>query len=547
MRKRRSLSILGRMIGLVKPLSLHMFIAILFGTLGHLCAISIPVLGAVAVLTAIDLINFNLPNIFITMLCCGFIRGVFAYVEQNRNHYIAFRLLALIRDKVFLSLRKLCPAKLDGKNRGNLISIITADIELLEVFYAHTISPIAIAILVGILMTIFMAQFHIVFAIVAIIAYLTTGIILPVLMSKNAQKLYAMQRNGAGKLSSYYMDSLRGLNDIISMNCGEERLDNIKSQTKELNDMMGKISKEDGKVGAITDGFVIFFTLLMLILAFFLAEDFVSVLIPTVAMMSSFGPVLSLSRLSTGLSRVIAAGERVLDLLDEEPEVFEKTDGKTPDFTGVTVDKLTFAYDNEEILKNLSLDFPKGKIFGIYGKSGSGKSTLLKLIMRFWNSPKDSVKVGNADVSDIKTSHLHKTISYMTQETDLFHATIAENIRVANLNATDDEIQKACKKASIHDFIMTLPCGYDTKVGELGDTLSGGERQRIGLARAFLHDAPLMLLDEPASNLDSLNEAIILKSLKEEQQNKTIVIVSHRKSTLAFCDDKVTVENGRLA
>ncbi len=549
MRKRSSLSIIFRMIGLVKPLSFHMVLAVLFGTLGHLSAISIPVLGAVAVLTAVGLLDLSLTSIFVAMACLGVLRGVFAYTEQNRNHYIAFRLLALIRDQIFTVLRKLCPAKLDGKNRGNLISIMTADIELLEVFYAHTISPIIIATLVSLTMVVLMFQFHWVYAVTALVGYLVTGVVLPILMSKKSQMLFAMQREGFGDLSGYYMDSLRGLSDIQQMDCGQARREEIHKKTEKLETMFKGITEEEGKVNALADSLVISFGCLVLVEGFFLmgGENFVALLLPVVIMLSSFGPVLALSRLSTGLSRMLAAGERVLDLLDEEPEVVENTTGETPMFDGASVQNLTFSYDDEEILKDLTLAFPKGKIIGIFGKSGSGKSTLLKLLMRFWNPPANSVKISDVDVCTMETAHLRNLESYMTQEVDLFHSSVGDNIRVGKLGATIEEIQVAAKKASVHDFIMTLPQGYDTQVGELGDTLSGGEKQRIGLARAFLHDAPFMLLDEPTSNLDSLNEAVILKSLKEEQEGRTVLLVSHRKSTLAICDEKVTVEHGRLA
>lgn len=541
MRKRSSISIICRMIALAKPLTGHMILAVIFGTLGHLSAIAIPILGATAILCALELLTFPLKPIFIIMLCCGIFRGVFAYIEQNRNHYIAFRLLALIRDNIFSALRKLCPAKLDNKNRGNLISVITADIELLEVFYAHTISPVIIATLVSTAMVIFMAQFHWIFALTAATAYIITGVILPILMSRKSQMLFAVQRKEFGELSGYYMDSLRGLSDIIQLDCGEKRLCEIQKKTEKLEKKLKKISKEDGKVSAVADSLVIGFSCLILVQAFVLKAEFSYILLPVIAMLSSFGPVLSLSRLSTGLSRMLAAGERVLNLLDEVPEVVENTTGETPEFTGASTNNLNFAYKENIILKNLSINFTQGKIIGIHGKSGSGKSTLLKLLMRFWSVPNDSISISNVDINNIKTSHLRNIEGYMTQETDLFHASIADNIRVGKLNATQEEIENAAKKASLHDFIMTLPQDYQTNVGELGDTLSGGEKQRIGLARAFLHDAPLMLLDEPTSNLDSLNEAIILKSLKEEQQNRTIILVSHRKSTLAICDHQINL------
>lgn len=551
MRKRSTFSIVANMIKLVKPLSFSMFIAILFGTLGHLCAISIPVLGAVSILSAINILEINLNSLFILMLCLGVFRGIFAYLEQNRNHYIAFKLLALIRDKIFTKLRKLCPAKLEGYDRGNLISIITSDIEMLEVFYAHTISPIIIAVLVSSIMTIILSQFNIIFGITAGIAYFTTGVLLPILTSKKAQDLYILERNEFGNLSSYYLDSLRGLKDIEQMNYGAKRLSQIEDKTNYIEKTLKKISAQDGLVSAIADMLVLGFSCIILCESFYLGDSLKSFaynLIPVTIMISSFGPVLALSRLSVGLSKMLAAGDRVLSLLDEEPEVEENLEGKRPEFNDIAINNLNFSYsNNNNILIDFNTRFSKNKITGIYGKSGSGKSTLLKLIMRFWNAPKDSIKISDTNIDEINTSYLREVESFMTQETDIFHKSIKDNIKIANLSATDEEIITACKKASIHDFIITLPNQYDTMVGELGGTISSGEAQRIGLARAFLHDSPLILLDEPTSNLDSLNESIILKSLKQEQENKTIILVSHRKSTMSICDDMISVENGRIS
>ncbi|MFI3230112.1 MAG: ABC transporter ATP-binding protein [bacterium] len=552
MRKRSTFSILANMIKLVKPLSFSMFIAILFGTLGHLCAISIPVLGAISILSAINIIEISLNSLFILMICLGVLRGVFAYLEQNRNHYIAFKLLALIRDKIFSKLRKLCPAKLEGYDRGNLISIITSDIEMLEVFYAHTISPIIIAILVSSIMTIILSQFNIIFGITAGIAYFTTGVLLPMLTSKKAQDLYILERNEFGNLSSYYLDSLRGLKDIEQMNYGTKRLSQIEDKTDYIEKTLKKISAQDGLVSAIADMLVLGFSCIVLCESFYLSDgstSFAYNLIPVTIMISSFGPVLALSRLSVGLSKMLAAGDRVLSLLDEEPEVKENLEGKKPEFNDIVINDLNFSYstNNNNILIDFNTSFSKNKIKGIYGKSGSGKSTLLKLIMRFWNAPKDSIKISDTTIDEINTSYLREVESFMTQETDIFHKSIKDNIKIANLSATDEEVVIACKKASIHDFIVTLPNQYDTIVGELGGTISSGEAQRIGLARAFLHNSPLILLDEPTSNLDSLNEGIILKSLKQEQENKTIILVSHRKSTMSICDDIISVENGRIS
>ena len=543
--KANTFTILTRLLSLVTPLWAHMGLAIFFGTLGHLCAIAIPVLGGVALLSALGFFSLSLPMLFMVMVGAGVLRGVNAYIEQNRNHYIAFRLLALIRDKVFSALRRLCPAKLEGKNRGNLITLLTADIELLEVFYAHTLSPVAIALLVGGCMTAIMAHFHACFGIIAFVAYLVTGVFLPIKMGKKAKKLFTLQRAGAGNFSSYYMDSLRGIGDIVQLNAGEERKTGIVQKTEELATMTEEIAKEEGKINGFSDALVLGFSGAVLLCGASLGLSFPSILLPTLLMFSSFGAVLSLARLSTGLSRVLAAGERVLGLLDEEPEVMEVQEGETPPFDDVTVQDLTFGYDETIILKNENFHFEKGKTYGIHGKSGSGKSTLLKLLMRFWSVPRFAITFGKTDISAIKTAHLRNMESYMTQETELFHTSIAENIKVGKLDATMDEVICASKKASFHGFVMSLPKGYDTNIGELGSELSGGERQRLGLARAFLHDAPFLLLDEPTSNLDSLNEAVILKAIGEDKE-RTSVLVSHRLSTLSICDEKMYVKEKEL-
>lgn len=275
--------------------------------------------------------------------------------------------------------------------------------------------------------------------------------------------------------------------------------------------------------------------------------DFSGVLIPTLALFSSFGPVVALAALGSTLQNTFAAGNRVLDILEESPVTKEITGKNEVIFSGASAKNVTFAYDNEIILDHVSAQFPEQKIVGIQGRSGSGKSTLLKLLMRFWTVQEGGIEVSGKSVNEINTTNLRDMESFVTQETHLFHDSIRSNIRIAKLDATDDEIENACRRASVHDFIMSLPQGYNTPVGELGETLSGGERQRLGLTRAFLHDAPFLLLDEPTSNLDSLNEAVILRSLKEQQQGKTVVLVSHRASTMRIADTVYCVEHGRMS
>ena len=473
------------------------------------------------------------------------------YAEQRTNHYIAFTLLAFIRDRVFQALRRLCPAKLEGRDKGDLISLITSDVELLEVFYAHTISPICIAFMVEIIMVIFIGSFHWSLGLLALVAFISVGILLPVIISKRSGTLGDELRADNGELSAYVLESIRGLDETIQYGGGEARLSGLTSKTNALSKKQGRLNKLTGINLALANTFILFFDIAMLALCAFLYSKnivaFDGFLIPLIALMSSFGPVTALASLGTTLQATVASGARVLQVIDETPETEDITGQPEISFRGAAADHVTFSYGNETVLNDLSISFPEGKIVGIVGKSGCGKSTLLKLLMRFWRVQKGQVSISGRSVESINTKNLRNMESYMTQETQLFKDTIAGNIRVAKLDAMDDEIVEACKKASIHDFIMTLPQGYDTPVGELGDTLSGGERQRIGLARAFLHDAPFMLLDEPTSNLDSLNEAVILKSLKEEAEGKTVVLVSHRRSTVRIADTAIGMESGRVS
>ena len=552
MKKRNGLTVMARLIGLVKPLTGYMLLAITMGLIGHLCASFITIFGAYGVLSLLD---FSAPlslRLLLGSMCLfALIRGVLRYGEQACNHFIAFKLLALIRDRVFSALRKLCPAKLEGRDKGDLISVITSDIELLEVFYAHTISPAAIAALYTVVLCLFIGSFHLKLGLLALAAYLIVGIVIPFAISRISGDSGLRFRTKSGALSSFVLESLRGLSEIQQYGQGEARLDEMNARTDALAGDEERLKRIAGRNAAITNTVVILCDMAMLFTALSLyrigAVDFAGVLIPTVALMSSFGPCLALASLGSTLQNTFAAGNRVLDILEEKPVVEEITGKPIVRFTGASVEKLSFAYGEEKILDNISLDISEGSVVGIVGRSGSGKSTLLKLLMRFWKAGNGGVKLSGTDISDINTENLRQIESFVTQETHLFHDSIRNNLRIAKLNATNEEIEAACKKASVHDFIMSLPQGYDTPVGELGDTLSGGERQRLGLARAFLHDAPLMLLDEPTSNLDSLNEAVVLKALNEERQGKTVVLVSHRLSTMRIADKVFSVENGRMS
>lgn len=549
--KRSNINIMLRLIKLVKPLSLYMLAAIMMGVIGNLMASFITISAALMICTILNITNYSITMICIMMVIMAICRGLLRYGEQSCNHFIAFKLLALIRDQVFKALRKLCPAKLDGKQSGNLISIITTDIELLEVFYAHTISPIMIAIIYCLIMIIFISHYSISLAIIAILAYISVGIIMPIYISRSNKDLGMIFRNKQGELSGFILDSLRGLKEIIQYHLNDKRLNDMNNKTNDLLAYEEKMKDISANNSAITNVIVLLFDILMLTIASLLYLNnkisFISVIIPVITLMSSFGPVNALAALGSTLQNTFASANRVLDILDESPLV-EEISGKEDILADdIKVDKVSFKYDEEIILDDLSLDIKANSITGIAGKSGSGKSTLLKLIMRFYECNNGHILINNTDVNEINTKNLRDMESYVTQDTYLFHDSIKNNIKIAKLDASDDEIITACKKASIHDFITSLANGYDTKVKELGDSLSGGQKQRIGLARAFLHDSNIVLLDEPTSNLDSLNEAIILKALKEESNGKTIVLVSHRQSTMGICDKVYSVENGRLS
>ena len=552
MKRRSGLKVMAKLIGLVKPLTGYMLLAIFMGLLGHLCACFITILGGCAVLNLLGIsVPVSLTAVFVLVVVFAVCRAGLRYGEQSCNHFIAFKLLALIRDKVFRALRRLSPAKLEGRGKGDLISVLTSDIELLEVFYAHTISPAAIALLFTVILCLFIGSFHWALGLLALAAYLVVGLLIPWVTSRLSGEDGMKFRTKSGQLSSFVLDSLRGLWETIQYGQGSRRLAEMEEKTDELSAREKRMKRTSGLNVAAANTVILLFDLAMLFLSTLLYRQgevgFEGVLIPTIALFSSFGPTVALANLGSTLQNTFAAGNRVLDLLEEEPVVEDITGKPEIGFTDAQVSHVTFSYDKETILRDVSLTVPAHSVVGIVGKSGSGKSTLLKLLMRFWKVEQGTVSLSGTSVEEINTKNLREMESFVTQETHLFHDSIRNNLKIAKLDATQEELETACKKASVHDFILSLPQGYDTPVGELGDTLSGGERQRLGLARAFLHDAPFLLLDEPTSNLDSLNEGVILRSLGEEREDKTVVLVSHRQSTMRIADTVYSVEQGRMS
>lgn len=552
---RSKAAVMSGLVGMVRPLLPFMFLAVLMGSIGNLMASFLTILGGYGLLFVAGIYeNMGLGLIFGLMLVFAVLRGILRYAEQASNHFIAFKLLAEIRHKVFAALRRLAPAKLDGSEKGNLISIITSDIELLEVFYAHTISPIAIAVITSLFMVFFLGRMSPLLGAAAAVFYVIVGCVIPVLNGRAGKDGGLKYRKSFGKLNTIVLDNLYGMEEILQYQQEQERLCYMQKETKHLEEINEKLKKGENIQKVITDGMILFAGTVMAVLAGILAgKDILEpyeCVIAVIAMMSSFGPTAALSALSNNLHHTLASGSRVLDILEEQPLTADVKKGAECPKGDIECRKVSFSYENvsvtqeeETILNDFTAVFNKNKIHGIFGKSGCGKSTLLKLLMRFYETQEGCISYGGENVNGIKTSALRRNISYVTQETFLFHDTMEANIKVANPSASHEEVVEAAKKASIHEFILSLPEGYETKVSELGDSVSGGEKQRIGLARAFLHDADYIFLDEPTSNIDSLNEGIILKSLTKAKRDKTILLVSHRKSTMGITDHMTAVSD----
>lgn len=549
MKKRSGFQVMLGLIGLIKPMLGYLILAIVLGSLGNLAATFLTILGGYGLLAAIKIeTGVSLSFVLASLLALAVSRGILRYTEQACNHYIAFKLLAQIRHHVFEALRKLAPAKLDGAGKGNLISILTSDIELLEVFYAHTISPIAIAVVTSIVMLGFIGAKSPILALTTCIAYLLVGALIPYWNGKKGRAVGQAYRKEFGDLNTTVLDNLYGLEEIIQYGQQEKRLEKMAKDTQRLEEKAKELRDKENQQGVVTNTVILLAGFVAVVISMIQVQNgtlsFSDALLAIIAIMSSFGPTAALSALSNNLNQTLASGERVLNLLEEEPVVKPVKDGKLAETEEIRCEDITFSYEEEEgqraslkILDHFHAEFRHDKIYGILGKSGCGKSTLLKLLLRFYETESGDIYYGKNRVNEVETDHLHQKVSYVTQETFLFQDTIENNIKIAKADATHEEVVEAAKKASIHEFISSLPNGYETKLAELGDSVSGGEKQRIGIARAFLHGSDVILLDEPTSNIDSLNEAIILKSLHEEKKDKTILLVSHRKSTMGIADE----------
>lgn len=551
--RRSGAKIIASLIVLLGSLAYIMLLAVINGSLGYICAMSVTIFGAVGVAKALgETIAISYGLIIGLAVGCGVVRGLLRYLEQYSNHYIAFKLLAVLRDKIFGALRVLCPAKLESKQKGSIIAMITSDIETLEVFYAHTISPICIAVIVSVAVLLFVgfvSSWYL--ALVAVVAYLIIGIVVPMISSKRLKDSGVKYRSEFALFNAYFLDSIKGIKDIVLNNAGEEREKEVNRRSDLLLKETKKMKHDSVRASAVIEIAVSLSIIITLVVGIvFVRSEMLSIgkmIIGVVAVFGSFGPVIAISALPGNLTQTFASGDRVLNLLSEKPVVEEIKDGENIEYEKLDVESLSFSYDGQtQVLQDITLHCGKGEIIGIVGESGCGKSTLLKLLLRFWERGGGEIDYNGIDIDKINTDSLLDNVTMVSQSTYLFDESIEENLRIAKQDATIEELENACKMASVHDFIMTLPEGYETQVGALGDNLSAGEKQRIGLARAFLSGSELILLDEPTSNVDSINEGIILSALKEQKNKKSIILVSHRESTMAIADRVLRVEKGKI-
>ncbi len=551
--RRSGIKIMASLVVLLGSLSYIMVLAVINGSLGFLCAMGVTLFGAVGVAKALgEAVNMSYGFIAAMAVGCGVLRGGLRYIEQYSNHYIAFRLLAVLRDKIFGALRRLCPAKLESKQKGSIIAMITSDIETLEVFYAHTISPICIATVVSLCVFLFVGFVSdFMLALVALMGYITVGIVIPLISSHALKTSGVRYRSEFSSFNAYFLDSIKGIKDIVLNNAGKEREAEVNRRSDKLLDETKKMKRDTAKASAATELAVSLFIFAALAVGTVLVINGAlspgRMIIGVVAVFGSFGPVIAISALPGNLTQTFASGDRVLNLLQEEPAVTPVKNGVRFEYDNLKVTDLSFSYDGEaKILSDICMYAKKGEIIGIIGESGCGKSTFLKLLLRFWQKSGGNIEYNGTDIDRVDSDSLLANVTMVSQTTYLFDDTIEQNLRIANPNATRQQLEEACKLASIYDFIAALPDGFQTGAGTLGDNLSAGEKQRIGLARAFLRGSELILLDEPTSNVDSINEGIILKSLKAQKNKKSIIIVSHRESTMSIADRIYRVREGRM-
>lgn len=538
------------LLSFIRKVKGKVLLAVTLGIVSNLAVVAIPLIGLRETLLHLNGQTSYPWRALGAMVLCGIIRGVARYGEQYLNHDIAFRLLATIRERIFATIRVLGPAKLSGKRSGDLVTAITSDVEALEVFFAHTVSPVFIAIGTTTVTVVFLWQIQPTLASILLVGQLLVGVFIPVMGYQKSQALGDDYQESFVALNQTVMEDISSLQDISQYGLEKERLATLKVTGKQLNQQYQKKLKQESKLRLLSEGVL----LITAVCLFFIGVSFrfstSTVFTSVIIGLSSFGPVLALSGLGSALVTTFASARRLAALTQESPAVvFSEHGPQITTFAGATVEAITFSYNQQvsPVLSDLSLALHKEQIIGIGGESGNGKSTLVKLLMRYWDPEKGEILLNPVNLYDINEAVLHSVEGVMEQTTFIFEDTIAANIGLGNSQASSTAIEEAAKQAAIHEWVLSLPDQYETKIGGNHRSLSDGERQRIGLARLFLHDAPFILLDEPTSNLDYLNEQAILHSLKKGMTQKTVLLISHRETTLRLADQHYELADGQLS
>ena len=553
-KKKRSVpSVVFGLLGLFGRLWPLVGTSTLFASFGFAAAILMVVLGAAAMLgIAAGCFTWNIALVAALVLLCGVVRGFLRYGERLVSHDQTFQTLAVIRSKVFRHMRTLAPARLEARDTGDLITLLTADIELLEVFYAHTISPVLVAFIVSVAVAVGIGTQQVWLGVAALAGFAVVGVLLPILLNIWTDTLGRRTKERSVRFGSFMYESLMGLSEVLRFGATDLRRDELGGRMGALAAEEVKLARRSAVAQGLTDTLTLASCFLFAYLAYALTAQGlvagVAAAACVVAYSVSFDPVRAVAHLGSSLHQTLASGERVLDFLDERPETLDVLEGAQPAaFTGAELANVAFSYGEEEVLSNFNVSIQPGAFLHVAGPSGAGKSTFLKLLMRVWDAQQGSVKVSGEEVRNIETARLRTLEGSMTQTTHLFSGTIRQNIAFVRPGCTDEELDRAVSQASLSGLIERLPKGLDTQLGEIGEGLSAGERQRIGLARIFLYDAPFLLLDEPTSNLDCLNEVAVLNALAQAREGKTIAMVSHRMSAAAFADATLVVDQGRLS
>ena len=561
MKKRSVFKVILSLLKLVDKFVVVLFLAVLNGAVGNLLAVSISTLSVIALSSLLGLeISISFTNLLIIIVICGILRGIVRYFEQYSNHYIAFKILAIIRHKVFKKLESLSISDIDDKEKGNMMEMITSDIETLEVFYAHTVSPTLIALIVSIVNLIVLGLLtNFILSFVLLFFYILVGVIIPIISYKVLEKDGRSYRYELASFNSFFLDALKGIKELKFFNRIDEKAKIIDEKSSSLDKKRVKSNNKASIFKAISSSMIIL-SALSIILVSFLINSYSSItsalfikpyelIIGVVISLSSFGPLIALSALPLNLVQTFSSGNRILDLLDEKASLNEVNDGTTLDYKSVKVNSLSFKYNNadKEVLKNVNININENKIIVIKGESGIGKSTLLKLLLRYYKiEDQNMIKYNDIPIDNINTSSLLDNVTMFSQSTYLFNDTILNNLKIASLNASNEEIIDALKKASIYNFVFSLKDNLKTVIDPQKLNISLGEKQRLGLARVILRKPKLLLLDEPTANIDLENEVLFLNSLKTIKKDMSIIIITHKESTSRIADITYKLENGEL-